>query len=112
MKNKTAEQILEEIEIHKKTGATARIKLLESRLKALSSPEEVDTQEEVEEVPAGAIDETESNLGGPSFDELNEEGQILRLLELKESGKSWAEVTEETGVKAPWMKIKAYQKKN
>lgn len=120
---KTEEQILAEIEIHKKTNATAKIALLEERLNLLRYGPVKNTEEETKvETP---IEENETvsppkEVVSPiqkieqdheaEIDQKRDE-MAAELEKMKQSGLSWPEITESTGVKAPWMVIKSWKKR-
>lgn len=69
MKIKTTEQLAAEIAIHKKTGATSKVKLLEEQLLNLGTPVDAvkDTQEK-QGVIATAENKIEASGGAPVFD--------------------------------------------
>lgn len=124
---KTEEQILAEIEIHKKTNATAKVALLEERLNLLRNGPVKNTEEKVKaEAP---IEENETvsppkevasaEVSPIQKIEKDHEAEIdqkrdemaAELEKMKQSGLSWPEITESTGVKAPWMVIKSWKKR-
>lgn len=116
---KTKEEILAEIEIHKKTGATRRIALLEERLSELAP---VDAVKNTEEDKGIAIEETQTEASGGSpllKIEQDHEAEMqdkrdelaATLEEMKASGMSWKEIRQTTGEKAPQVLVAAWKKR-
>ncbi len=95
MKSKTKEEIEAEIEIHKRTGAHRKVALLEERLSAVCG-----SVQSVGESETAKID-TEVVAG-------EEAAYYLKI----NTDLSWKEITEKTGVKTPWLKVKKFAKDN
>ncbi len=113
MKSKTKEEIEAEIEIHKRTGAHRKVELLEERLaEVCGSVQSVD-----ESKPDGfSVAVHETYYTEESAESIQYEGSAHPIEQAyfmkRDTVLSWKEITEKTGVKTPWLKVKKFAKDN
>ena len=98
------EDILRQIELHTKMGATAKVALLERRLCGESEPDtKSSTAFMFSQVPEDESDQIkikqETNVG-------------LGMYKMRKQGMSWKEISEAWNQKQPWFTVKKFCKDN